>query len=663
MPTHVETLDNGLKVILRPIPDTKALSTWVVYRIGSRNEVPGMTGSTHWVEHMLFKGGGKLGKGDIDKMISRLGGKMNAFTDTDYTMYFETIPTSSMDTALMIESERMRNAAFDPKEVEAERTVVISEREGAENQPDFAVEEELWGLAFHVHPYHWTAIGYKQDLATLDREPLYRHYLRYYAPNNASLILVGGFDPAVAMQRVREAFAPLKPETPPDPLRLSEPEQHGERRSDLERPGPADLLSVGWHIPAANHEDTAALVLLSTVLGGWRGIVPFAAGDWRPRSNRLYRALVDARLATDVGVRQEMKLDPALLIASVTLARGASLDRVEAVLDREVEALRKTPPPKSELARARQQVRAWARYEQDGVTFQGILLGAGEGLGSWDFGEALLAFQGRCTRETAAETVRILVECLSQPTFPPKEIERVRGELLNDLRIEADDTRARAFRTLSRLVFPKDHPYGRDPKGGEARVRRIRRADIVSFHEAHVSPEGLILAATGDVDRALLEDAIAAPLSRLRGDEGGPPAIPPPPPHRPGSESIPMPHKTQVDIAIGAPGVPRRHADYYALNLANLLFGRIGLYGRLGRNLRDEQGGSLIVSLERNAEVASELHRMEYYGLGMDFLERYPELIGDLTGERVRDVARKYFLPSSSSMVIAGPVGRARFRL
>ena len=391
MPTRVETLDNGLKVILRPIPDTKALSTWVVYRIGSRNEVPGMTGSTPRVEHMLFKGGGKLGKGDIDKMISRLGGKMNAFTDTDYTMYFETIPAGAMDTALMIESERMRNAAFDPKEVEAERTVVISERDGAENQPDFAVEEELWGLAFHVHPYHWTAIGYKQDLATLDRDPLYRHYLRFYAPNNASLVLVGGFDPAVAMQHVREAFGPLKPETPPDPLRLSEPEQHGERRSDLERPGPADLLSAGWHIPAASHDDIPALVLLTTVLGGWRGTVPFAAGDWQPRSNRLYRALVDTRLATDVGVRQEMKLDPALLIASVTLARGASLDRVEAVLDREVEKLQRAPPPKAELARARQQVRAWARYEQDGVTFQGILLSAGEGLGSWEFGEALLA--------------------------------------------------------------------------------------------------------------------------------------------------------------------------------------------------------------------------------------------------------------------------------
>ena len=406
MPTHVETLENGLKVVLRPIPDTKALSTWVVYRIGSRNEVPGMTGSTHWVEHMLFKGGGKLGKGDIDKLISRLGGKMNAFTDTDYTMYFETIPASAMDTALMIESERMRNAAFDPKEVEAERTVVISEREGAENQPEFLVDEELWGLAFHVHPYHWTPIGYKQDLASLDREPLYRHYLRYYAPNNASLILVGGFDPAVAMQHVREAFSPLIPEAPPDPLRLSEPEQRGERTSDLVRPGPADLLSIGWHIPSAAHDDTPALILLSTVLGGWRGLISFASGDWRPRSNRLYRALVESKFATDVGVRQEMKLDPSLLITSATAAKGVSLDRIEHAIDREVDKLRRTPPSRTEVERAKQQVRSWARYEQDGVTFQGMLLSAGEGIASWDFGDRLLAKVEKVRAERIRDVAR-----------------------------------------------------------------------------------------------------------------------------------------------------------------------------------------------------------------------------------------------------------------
>ncbi len=316
------------------------------------------------------------------------------------------------------------------------------------------------------------------------------------------------------------------------------------------------------------------------------------------------------------------------------------------------------------------------------------------------------------------------MECLSQPVFPAKEIDRVRGELMNDLRIEADDTRHRAMHELARTVFPKDHPYGRDPKGGADRVRRIRRSDIASFHEAHVGPEGLILAVTGDADVRLIDDAIAKPLARLPGDGEAAPAIPPPPPHKPRTVTIPMPHKAQADIAVGGPAVARRHEDYYALNLANLLFGRIGLYGRVGRNLRDEQGlayyaftsleartvggmwslsagvnpgnlekavesirteldrlrtepftedeirdgkdnqvGSLIVSLERNAEFASELHRMEYYGLGMDFLERYADLVRELSDEEVRQVAARFFVPASSSMVVAGPLGKARLSL
>jgi len=391
MPTHVETLANGLKVILRPIPEAKALSTWVTYRIGSRNEVPGMTGSTHWVEHMLFKGGGKLRKGDVDRLVSRLGGKFNAFTDTDFTAYFTTLPASEMGTALLIESERMRNAAFDPREVEAERTVVISEREGAENQPEFAVEEELWGIAFHVHPYHWMPIGYKQDLAALGRDPLYRHYLRYYAPNNAHLVLVGGFDPAVAMGRIREAFGILRPEPALDPMRLVEPEQRGERRSELVRPGSVDLLSVGWHVPPFRHEDTPALIVLATVLGGWRGFSPLGAGAWPSRSNRLYRALVETKLATDVSVRLETKMDPGLLVAGATVAPKASLDRVEAVLHAEVERLTRSPPTRAEIDRAKGQVRARYRYEQDGVTFQGVLLSVMEALDGWDAADAMLA--------------------------------------------------------------------------------------------------------------------------------------------------------------------------------------------------------------------------------------------------------------------------------
>ncbi len=337
--------------------------------------------------------------------------------------------------------------------------------------------------------------------------------------------------------------------------------------------------------------------------------------------------------------------------------------------------------------------------------------------------QELLVFSGRCTRETVAETVRILVECLAQPTFPAKEVERVRGELLNDLRIEEDDPRHVAYRELTRTVFPKDHPYGRDPKGGADRIRRIRRGDLVAFHRVRVGSEGLILAITGDVDRRLIETAVATPLAKFRG-EAEPARPPPPPPYKPRTATVPMPHKSQADIVVGGPAIPRRHEDYYPLLLANLLFGRIGLFGRLGRNLRDELGlayyafssldarsvggmwsisvgvnpsnlaravegiraemdrlraepfasqeitdgkdnqvGSLTVSLERNAEVAAELHRMEYYGLGMDFLEQYPDLINGLTEDAIRGAAVRYFDAANASMVIAGPVGRTRLAL
>jgi zinc protease len=208
------------------------------------------------------------------------------------------------------------------------------------------------------------------------------------------------------MQHVRESFGPLKPEPAPPVMRLVEPEQHGERRSDLERPGATDLLLAGWHIPPFAHEDTPALILLTTILGGWHGLTPFSGGDWRPRSTRLYRALVDSKLATDVSLRQEMKRDPALLLTSVTLADRASLDRVEAVVDREVERLRTAVPTKGELDRARHQVRSWYRYEQDGVTSQGVLLSTLEALVGWDAGEPLLAKVNRVRAEQVREVAR-----------------------------------------------------------------------------------------------------------------------------------------------------------------------------------------------------------------------------------------------------------------
>jgi len=374
MADRVEDLDNGLKVILRPLPGVPQVSVWAVYRVGSRNELPGMTGSTHWVEHMLFKGGGKLGKGDIDRLISRLGGKFNGFTDKDWTMYYETVPADRYETALFVEAERMRNAALDPKEFDAERTVVISEREGAENEPGFLVEEMLWATAFHAHPYHWLPIGYKQDLAAMARDEVYEYYRRWYAPNNAFLVLVGGFDAGAAMEKVRRYFGPLAPETVPPPLRLVEPEQHGRRVAEIHHPGGVDYLEAGWRIPAWGHEDIPRIVMLDAVLGGWRGFNPFAAGGWTPRANRLYRGLVETKLCTEARAGFEMRIDPSLLTVSTVLAPGVPHAAVEKRLEAVVERLREDPPTEKEMERARELVRAWVRYEADGVTYQGYMV-------------------------------------------------------------------------------------------------------------------------------------------------------------------------------------------------------------------------------------------------------------------------------------------------
>lgn len=406
METHVETLDNGLKVLLRPIPDATAFSAWAGYRIGSRNERPGMTGSTHWVEHMLFKGGGALAKGEIDRVVSRLGGKSNAFTDTDFTAYFLTLPKGHLRLALHIKAEQMRHAAFEPEEVESERTVVVSEREGAENRPAFLLEEELWGTAFRIHPYHWLPIGYKQDLQALARDPLYAHYRRFYAPNNAILVVVGAFDPDEARRLIRERFGPMEPDRPPVPVALREPPQQGERRAVLRRPGTVDLLGVGYHVPEFTHPDVPAITMLTAILGGWRGFNPFASAGWEPRSNRLYRALVDRKLASHTSARFEPKIDPSLLVVDATVLAGVPVPKVESAVLRVLERIGARPPTKTEMARARRQVASWTGYQNDGVTFQGLMTTYMELIHRYDYAEELAGTAARVTPEDVQRVAR-----------------------------------------------------------------------------------------------------------------------------------------------------------------------------------------------------------------------------------------------------------------
>ncbi len=369
------TLDNGLRVILREVRERPLVGVWMWYRVGGRNELPGTTGVSHWVEHMLFKGGKRFGKGDITKEISRRGGALNAFTWIDCTAYYETLPSSELDLALAIESDRIYDTRIEPDEAEAERTVVISEREGSENSPEFWLREEVQSIAWREHPYRLGVIGPKSDLRAMTREDLFAHYKRYYMTNNASMVIVGDFDSADLLDKVHKEFDVHPRGQTPAPLGIEEQPQTGERRVKVHRPGPTHYVMLAYHAPEASHADAAAMVVLSSVLGGASSPIAWGGARGLGRSSRLYRALVDGEIATGVSASYELTLDPYLFAFDATLRSGIEPGRAEDAIVAEIERIQREGVPDTELARTKRQLHAQVVYSLEGVTNQGFALG------------------------------------------------------------------------------------------------------------------------------------------------------------------------------------------------------------------------------------------------------------------------------------------------
>ena len=369
------TLDNGLRVILREVRERPLVGVWVWYRVGGRNELPGTTGVSHWVEHMLFKGGKRFGKGEITKEISRRGGALNAFTWIDCTAYFETLPSSEIDLALAIESDRIYDTRIEPDEAEAERTVVISEREGSENFPEFWLREEVQSVAWREHPYRLGVIGPKSDLRAMSRENLYDHYKRFYMTNNATLVMVGDFAAPELLDKIRAEFDKHPRGPDPSPLNIEEQPQTGERRVLVRRPGPTHYVMLAYHAPEASHADAAPMVVLSSVLGGASSPIAWGGARGLGRSSRLYRALVDGEIATSVSASFELTLDPYLFAVDATLRNGVEPTRAEATILHELERIQHEGVREEELARTKRQLHAQVVYSLEGVTNQGFALG------------------------------------------------------------------------------------------------------------------------------------------------------------------------------------------------------------------------------------------------------------------------------------------------
>lgn len=382
-------LDNGLMVLLHSVRTAPVATFWVWYRVGSRNEVPGITGVSHWVEHMMFKGTPKFGKGEIMRLINRNGGVDNAFTWTDFTAYFETLPSDRIDLALQIESDRMVNSLFDPDEAESERTVIISEREGAENDPRFWLGEEVEATAFKVHPYHHDTIGWKIDLETMTRDDLYRQYKTYYVPNNAVVTAVGDFDTDEMLRKIQAAFGSLPRGAEVPQVKSVEPPQEGERRVRIRRPGPTHYFHAAYHGPKASDPDFFPVFVLSSVLSGVGGM-SFSGGGSPGRSSRLYRALVETELAADVDCSFRPTIDPGTIDVSATVRPGVPVEKVEQAVFAELEKVAARPILDEELEKVIKQTRSQFVYATDGVMNLGYWLGQLEIVASYTMYQTFL---------------------------------------------------------------------------------------------------------------------------------------------------------------------------------------------------------------------------------------------------------------------------------
>ncbi len=371
------TLDNGLEVLIKEVHTAPVASFWIWYRVGSRNERLGITGISHWVEHMLFKGTPTFPKGAAEKAIARQGGMFNGMTWYDFTTYFATLPAARIELALRIEADRMANALFDPAEVAAERTVVISERHGAENKPEFLLGEELMAAAFRVHPYGVETIGHLCDLETITREQLVTHYRTYYAPQNALAVAVGDFGSDEMLGLIEEHFGaiPNGPDIPP--MNAVEPPQKGERRVILEGEGNVAYLQMAFHAPTVHEPDFFALTVLDAALTGASGMT-FLSGGLTNKSSRLYKALVARGLATAVSGSLVPTVDPFVYSLSAVVRAGCTPAEVEEALEAELAVVMAEPVALEELIKAIKQTKAQFAYSSESVTGQALWLGFSE---------------------------------------------------------------------------------------------------------------------------------------------------------------------------------------------------------------------------------------------------------------------------------------------
>jgi zinc protease len=372
LPVVERALDNGLRVLVLPRPQAPTVVCDLYYPAGSVDDPPGRTGLAHFLEHMLFKGTERFPKGQIDRLTFIAAGQANAETSEDSTHYWFAFPGDRWELALAIEADRMRGVLFDPAEVEAERRVILEERARELDTPQGRLEQTHLAVSYLVHPYRNPVIGWPDDLRRLGAADLRRFYAERYRPDGAVLVVVGGVDPARALDRVEALFGRIEPGAPAiPPPPPPEPPQAGRRAFALDEPEGLPRGLLGWHTVPRGHPDTPALDVLSDLLCCGRGA-------------RLWRRLVEhGQHATWVEAMQESAHWAGQFLVQVEAVPRAEPARIEAEIQAVLDELARDGPTPEELARSRRRLEAAWRWEQEDLSGLAAGLGHAALWGDW----------------------------------------------------------------------------------------------------------------------------------------------------------------------------------------------------------------------------------------------------------------------------------------
>jgi zinc protease len=341
-------LANGMTIVVWPDHDIPNVALYTWYRVGSRNEHPGITGISHYFEHMMFNGTSTRAPGEFDRTMEAAGGANNAYTSEDVTVYQDWFPRSALETIFDLEGDRMRNLAFDPKVVESERGVVYSERRTRVDDDGFGtLAEQITATAFVAHPYQFPVIGWPADIEGWKLQDLKDFYRTYYAPNNATMFVVGDVTPEEIFALAEKYIGPIPAQAAPEPVTTTEPVQAGERRIVVRKEGvTAPLLAMAWHAPAVAQRDALVMQVLLGLL---------ADGE----SSRLHQRLVETdATAVATGDQLHKGFDAGLAWIYAVLPPGGDPAKVEAAIDEEIARIASEGPTAAELAKARKQARA-----------------------------------------------------------------------------------------------------------------------------------------------------------------------------------------------------------------------------------------------------------------------------------------------------------------